>query len=255
MVTERLMYKKLREFLERGWLSKDDKTLVVCGGALDQDALEALGLADYTITSLYDEEAIGIKNYRRQDVQDLSFEDGSFDNAIVHAGLHHCASPHKALCEMYRVARKNVIVFEAQDSALMRLFVRLGLALEYELDAVVKHRTSGGVDNLPIPNYIYRWTQREIEKLVRSLDPVREPEIVFDSEFYFHPSLLNGTLKEHVLSRVLGRHTLTFIKLGEKLLNLVCRSQGNHFTVLIRKRHAAFHSWIRETGEGYQFSG
>lgn len=39
----------------------------------------------------------------------------------------------------------------------------LGVALDYELPAVSENNfTHGGVENGPIPNYVYRWTEREV---------------------------------------------------------------------------------------------
>jgi ubiquinone/menaquinone biosynthesis C-methylase UbiE len=61
------------------------------------------------------------------DAERLTYGDGSFDVVIAHAGLHHCHSPHRALLEMYRVARKAAIAFESRDSRLIRTAVRLGL--------------------------------------------------------------------------------------------------------------------------------
>lgn len=139
------------------------------GGVFDQEVMEAIGFSNYLITSLYTEENCSIKNYKKENVEHLSFGANSFDNIIVHAGLHHCYSPHRAVCEMYRVARKNVVIFESQDSFLMRLICRLGLALDYEIKAVRRDKVNGGVENLPIPNYVYRWSRRDVEKLVRSL--------------------------------------------------------------------------------------
>ncbi len=55
---------------------------------------------------------------------------------MVHAGLHHCGSPHRALLEMYRVARKAAVVFEARDSLMMRSAVALGFTNDFELEAV-----------------------------------------------------------------------------------------------------------------------
>ncbi len=74
---------------------------------------------------------------------------------------------------MYRVARKSIIVVESRDNALMRLANRLGLSPEYELEAVVDNGFRyGGVDNRPIPNFIFRWTEDEFEKTLNSYDPI-----------------------------------------------------------------------------------
>ena len=80
--------------------------------------------------------------------------------------------PHAALAEMYRVARVGVLAIEARDSLLTRLGVRLRLVSEYETEAVRDHGGgSGGLDNGPVPNHVYRWTESEFRKTIRSADP------------------------------------------------------------------------------------
>ena len=41
------------------------------------------------------------------DAEALPYEDDAFDWAVISAGLHHCRSPHAALLELYRVARRG----------------------------------------------------------------------------------------------------------------------------------------------------
>ena len=95
-------------------------------------------------------------------------------------GLHHCASPHRALGELLRVGRKGAIVFEARDSLVVRAGVRLGLVEEYEVTAVAANDGGwGGVRNGPVPNHVYRWTEREVRKTVRSLLPAYQHDIRF----------------------------------------------------------------------------
>jgi ubiquinone/menaquinone biosynthesis C-methylase UbiE len=72
----------------------------------------------------------------RQDAENLTVTDDSYDWVVVNAGLHHCGSPHRALCEMLRVARQGVLVLEARDSFLMRIAVRFGLTVQHELEPV-----------------------------------------------------------------------------------------------------------------------
>ena len=110
----------------------------------------------------------------QQDAERLTFADKSFDVVIVHAGLHHCYSPHRALLEMYRVARKVVVAFESRDSLTMRTAVRLGLTLDYETDSLTADG-KGGVAETGIPNFVYRWTERDVIKTIASFDPAREP--------------------------------------------------------------------------------
>ena len=62
----------------------------------------------------------------------------------------------------------------------MRLAVRVGMADAYELAAVTDqgYRT-GGLDNTSVPNHVYRWTEAEVVKTLRSYDPTGEPRIEF----------------------------------------------------------------------------
>src|SRR5690348_15360755 len=163
----------LQRLLKDGSISISDSVLVVCGGPLDENVVRHVGFTDYTITNLDD----GMAN-RRQDAENLTYDNGAFDIVIVHAGLHHCYSPHRALLEMYRVARKAAIAFEARDSLLMRTAVKLGLTMDYEVDSVTADG-SGGVAETGIPNFVYRWTEREVWKTVATFDPSRKPNIEF----------------------------------------------------------------------------
>jgi len=153
---------------------RGDRVLVVCGGELDKVTLAGLGFTNVVISNLDERagSAIAPFAWARQDAERLTYADGEFDVVMVHAGLHHCHSPHRALLEMFRVARKCVVVFEARDSLMMRLAVRFGFTFDYELEAVTDDNFEhGGVANGPVPNFVYRWTEREIEKTIASFDP------------------------------------------------------------------------------------
>ena len=129
--------------------------------------------------------------WERQDAEALGHDDGSFDWGVVSAGLHHCRSPHVALLELYRVARRGLLALEARDSALMRAAIRLGVADEYELTAVADNAfSSGGVRNSAVPNYVYRWTEREVEKTIRSAAPHARDEFVWFHELELPLSVL-----------------------------------------------------------------
>ena len=221
----------LEKLIAAGMISRADKVLVTCGGPLDEKVTREVGFADPVITNISDDMA-GLK----EDAENLSFADGSFDVVIVHAGLHHCYSPHLALLEMYRVARKCVIAFESRDSLLMRTAVRLGLTLDYEIDAVTSEGT-GGVANGSIPNFIYRWTEREIFKTVASFDPTRIPDIRF---FYDFRLPLQRFAREGSRA-ALG---LAAIEPVSRLIAKVAPSQCNEFAFAIFK-NGKFHPWIR----------
>ncbi|HUZ82269.1 MAG TPA: methyltransferase domain-containing protein, partial [Gaiellaceae bacterium] len=142
-MTERLGFyeRALRSLLDDGLIERDWRVLVVAGGDVDRDAFTANGFSDVTITNLTPG-----PGEERQDAEDLTYEDDSFDFAVISAGLHHCASPHRALLELYRVARHGLLALEARDSMLMRLAQRAGVVDEFELTAVAANEfRSGGV--------------------------------------------------------------------------------------------------------------
>jgi SAM-dependent methyltransferase len=163
-------------------ISIDDAVLVVCGGPYDAEVLAGLGFRHVVITNLgasVEGDTSGFP-YESADAENLPYPEDAFDVVIVHAGLHHCPSPHRALIEMYRVARKVAIAFEARDSALMRLAVCLGFTNDFELEAVTgAHLETGGLNNGPIPNLNYRWDEREVTKVVRAVDPAHVERIRF----------------------------------------------------------------------------
>jgi ubiquinone/menaquinone biosynthesis C-methylase UbiE len=184
----------LGELLADDLLRRDMSVLVVAGGPADRDAFQAHGFENVTITNV-DDGAADVAPYawERQDAEALAYEDESFDLAVVSAGLHHCRSPHRALLELYRVARVAALALESRDSALMRLAVRLGAVDEYELAAVAAHGLrSGGVANTSTPNYVYRWSEREVEKTVASFAPHARHRIRYFREFELPEALVEA---------------------------------------------------------------
>src|SRR5580704_18111082 len=175
----------LRRLLDDGWLEPDSSVLVVCGERYDRDVFQALGFHNVTISNL-DSRISGDEfapyPWSRQDVENLRFEDGANDFVVVHQGLHHCHSPHRGLLEMYRVARVGVLAFEPRETKLVRLGVRLGFGQEYEIAAVAGNGLrTGGVGNSATPNFVYRWTEREIEKTIRTFNPAGRAEVRYFS--------------------------------------------------------------------------
>lgn len=173
----------LKNLLSRSLLQKDSSIVVVCGGPTDKVILEELGFTNVTITNLDQRLEAGTfhpYSWEYQDAEALTFGDGTFDFGIVHQGLHHCRSPHRALLELYRVSRIGILGIEPRDSIWVRLLVKLGFGEDFELAAVVGNGFSaGGLRNSAIPNFVYRWSKREILKTLNSYSPWETPEVVF----------------------------------------------------------------------------
>lgn len=222
----------LNRLISSGTASISDSVLVICGGPLDEKVMSEVGFADCTITNLDS----GMANHR-QDAENLTYNDGSFDIVIVHAGLHHCHSPHRALLEMYRVARKCAVAFEARDSLMMRAAARLGLTMDYEVNSIsVDGR--GGVADTGIPNFIYRWTERDVTKTVASYDPSRAPQINF---FYdLRIPIQRFTLDGSRLLRVIG----LIVEPLSKIFARIAPKQCNEFAFAVSKR-GAIRPWIK----------
>ena len=156
----------IKKLISQGVL-QDTSILCVCAGEAEKKLFEELNIKNVTLTNINED-----MESNKQDAMNLTYKNDSFDYVFVSNGLHHCSSPHRALLEMYRVARKTIIVFESKDSFLMRLAVKLNLTVEYECVDEISKKGYGGRNNTCIPNYIYRWTKREFEKTIRSYYPI-----------------------------------------------------------------------------------
>jgi SAM-dependent methyltransferase len=164
-----------RNTIDRWIEDKTASILIVGAGETDREVFSSLGFTNVTISNL-DARLIGNEfapyQWSYQQAEQLSYDKESFDFVVVHAALHHCESPHRALLEMYRVAKKGLIAFESRDSLLMRFLEIADLTPSYEHVAVYYNDGKfGGVNNTEIPNYIYRWTEREIEKTISTYAP------------------------------------------------------------------------------------
>ena len=220
------------ELLERGELRPEMAIVVVGGGELDRSVLTEQGFADVTLTNL--DPAQG----HVEDAEALSYDDGSFDFGIVSAALHHCRSPHRALLELYRVSRVGVLALEARDSTLMRLANRAGVAEEYELTVVAAEGfRAGGVANSAVPNYVYRWTEREVEKTIRSAAPERRHRFVWFRELELPLSILEAT----------GKRSWRFARWPLRALVAVFPGQANLFAFAVLKE--GLQPWMRTAAE------
>lgn len=237
------------EIVERlmgeGILARDTRILVSCGGYLDRRVLAGLGFRNVVITNLderMDADRFSPFEWSFQDAESLDFADDAFDFGIVHAGLHHCFSPHRALLELYRVSRRGILVFEPYDNLITRLGVRLGFGQDYEHAAVARNALrNGGVRNSSIPNYVYRWTAGEIVKTVRSYAPHAE------HRFEFNHAL---RIPWHRLRRRRNPLPLWGMRLAFpllKALGLLFPTQTNEFCALVLKPELPqdLHPWLK----------
>ena len=229
---------------------RHDEVLVVGGGPEDLDMLSACGFERIVMSNISDASLA-------LDAEHLTLPDDRYDIVFAHAVLHHCRSPHTAVGEMVRVARRCAVFVEPNDSLALRTLGRLGYSFPYELAAVAYHeRARGGMRDGPTPNYIYRWTGREVEKTVASYQPQR----VFDVhpypywDFYVNEIDLLNRNESGVgaLARRFGAHRLiALLHLAQGILNVVpaVRAQGNKFCCTVAKQ--GLQPWIEERDGQY----
>jgi SAM-dependent methyltransferase len=247
MVKEDFYHEVLRELLGGGVLATSDSILVVCGGPRDRETLLACGFQNVVISNL-DERLTGNEfspyAWSVQNAESLTYEDGSFDFVVVHSGLHHCASPHRGLLEMYRVSRAGIVLFEPYDNLLTRLAVKLKFGQEFEHSAVYYDGGSnGGLHNTAIPNYIYRLTRDEIVKTVTCFAPYGKHTFRFIHRMRPPTEQLRGRRNKLFYYALLA--TLPVLRMFEAL----CPGQSNNFAAVVLKPQVPrdLYPWIRMT--------
>jgi SAM-dependent methyltransferase len=234
----------------REWVrDKNAKILVVGAGINDRNVLFDLGFTDVVISNL-DSRIKGDEfepyQWRFLDVENLGCQDNEFDYVIIHAALHHCLSPHRALLEMYRVSKQSMIFFEARDSWLMKTLVNLNITHDYETLAVYfNDGLYGGVRNTEIPNFVYRWTEREIEKTISTFAPYAPHS--FHYQYGNDVSPMAAAIK-NPLKRLAVQLSVPLFKAFIK----VCPKQQNLFAckIDIPSLPQDLHAWLQLDADG-----
>ena len=172
----------------KNYINKNSNFLLISASLYEVKILKELGYLNFSITYHDEDEKnqfldFGFKeniNLFKSDLRDLTFKDKSFDYTITNATIHHIDLPHKAITELYRVAIKGVLVIESTDSLIMRLATKIKLAEEFEVSSINEDKNTGGLLDTAIPNYVYRWTEKEVLKLLKSFDPKNINFVNFD---------------------------------------------------------------------------
>jgi ubiquinone/menaquinone biosynthesis C-methylase UbiE len=166
-------------------------------------------------------------NFIKIDARYIRFKDKYFDYTFASAILHHIDLPHLAVSELYRVSKRGVLIIEGNDSLVMRISTYFNFSEEYEKSATINEQ--GGLLGTSIQNYVYRWKEREIIKLLNSYNLEIFHKIYFAYDFYLKNE---GVKKMHSVFKRAIRTVL------EKFLNiflLIFRKQGNQVSIYIDK--------------------
>ena len=208
--------------------NKNSKILVLGAGKLDQKVFFELNYNNVTFTNIENSKEKDLNYFKN--IHDINLKDNSYDYCVAHACIHHSSKPHLAILELYRVCSEGALIVEANDSLLSRLACKLGFSEEYELSAIQKNIISGGVDNTNVPNYVYRWTEREVIKLMKSFRPDLRHNIFFD---YGHQIKFTNS---------------KIINLLFNIFFMIFKKQKNLLSIYINKniKNLQFNDWIKK---------
>ena len=240
-------------------------TLLVIGASEgDASVLRRAGWSSITLSNFRagGTNTICRDNYLELDAEDLLLSDESFDAVGAYEVLHHCRSPHRALCEMLRVSRRYVFLQEPNDSVLYALLRRMGLLSAFEIPAVVANGfVSGGVRNTAVPNHIYRWNHSTVSQTVLSFVPDRVMYV--HSYPYWELNLTEFELSLRLNSRIgyaikaAGgpRNFRRMLQIGQRIMNSVppLRKIGNQFFCCIEKTDR-LREWLLREGSQVVFN-
>lgn len=223
----------VHSLLDRSLLKNTDSVLVLAGGNFDRQTMLDAKLTNVTISNL--EYHAGHDDYtpydwKHLDAESIEEEDNSYDWVMIHAGLHHLAVPASGVGEMLRVARKGILCLEARDSLLMKFAVKIGVTSDYELEpAFLSGGSSGGYRNGPIPNYVYRWTEREFEKVVNTYAPAYRHKFFYG--YGFQAPVKRFAMHRNRLIRLMGFVVSKLTRAAE----IIIPKQGNQFAFGVLK--------------------
>ena len=251
----------LRKCVERARIDVTSRVLVIGGMQEDAEGLRRCGFRHITLSNINgvpDDSGAPIDlPVVAVDAEDTCLPDNSYEIVFVHEVIHHCRSPHRALCEMLRVAEHYVVIMEPNDSVFMRLLCWLRLSFPFELAAVVNNDyVRGGVRNSQIPNFIFRWNEREVHKLASSFLAENILRLYTDPYWDFNADERSLADREQTkISLITGlmgaKNFIRILHGAQRILNgtPILRRQGNKFFCCIQKT-SELQPWLELDGDG-----
>jgi ubiquinone/menaquinone biosynthesis C-methylase UbiE len=161
------MHKPVKGFIEADpnatWLTVGDGRYGTDGNFLLRSGAKSVHCTDLSDALLKIGNGDGfIQSYSEQNAEALDFESDSFDYVFCKEALHHFPRPYIALNEMFRVAKKSVILIEPRDHLL-------DSAIFGNILTLIRRIFGRRIDQHnfePVGNYVYSISQREMEKFL-----------------------------------------------------------------------------------------
>lgn len=151
----------IRENINASWLTIGDGRFGTDANHLFRMGAESVHCSDISDKLLKIGHKKGfIKDFSAQNAEALSFVDGSFDYVYCKEALHHFPRPYMAIYEMFRVARKAVVLTEPRDQKIDRAKISFAVSIMRKIFG--RSNDDHGFEQ--VGNYIYAMSEREIEK-------------------------------------------------------------------------------------------
>lgn len=154
-----------------------------------------------------------ISDYRRENAEQLSLPDLSFDYVVCKESFHHLPRPMMLFYEMARVSRKGFVFIEPRDQFVLESFrdlvglvlIRVASTLMRRSRARHRFETSG--------NYVYALTEGELEKASMGLElptvAFKGMHDAYDKGVEFEKLDRNGPLQRRLKTRIALRNRLS----------------------------------------------
>ena len=212
-----------------------NRSILVLGASSDEANLfhklnyKKITLSNIDLAQLKGAEKFKFKKIKIDFRNLFKIKNNSYDYVVVHASIHHTSRPHNIILEMYRIAKYGVLIIESNDSCIMRLSVKLKFSEDFEVSALNENTFVGGVDGSKIPNYVYRWTEREIKKLFYSYQPDKKINIFFN----YQNNIFNQNLSNNLIKKIIISFSYIFLK----IIFLLFPKQQNLMSFYIDKKN------------------
>lgn len=249
MLNQRIQF--FSNILKKCILNIDASILIVATEQHNLQLYETMGFNAVTLSTIVNPTNNTLKFQSfidsASEIKILDLAENSFDYVVIQNGLHFSRMPHKALVEMYRVARIGVMLFDGRDSATIKIMQFLGITESYEVKKTYFSRIEkGNMNDDLIPNHVYRWSEREIIKTINSF----APHALHDFKFYYGHAIPSTLLFPNSFARKI---------IFQGLYKVYCivisafNKQQNLFASYIGK-NIAVHPWIISKEDRYIFN-
>jgi ubiquinone/menaquinone biosynthesis C-methylase UbiE len=193
-IRQRTLNGALKPFLinKNNWLTVGDYNGVEANFLIENGQnITASDLSDAVLTEVSKQKYISA--YKAINVENITFDDNSFDYVFCKEAFHHFPRPYIGLYEMLRVADKAVILLEPIDIlAKMPVLLFIKNVLDRINPNLINKIWKNRYSFESVGNYVYKVSEREIEKIAMGINL---PCIAFKSMnvFFSHKQLPEST--------------------------------------------------------------